>query len=126
MQSGWRGTEDRLQAGLADSPTPGQGKATPEGNTIDVDIPGPWGEDNVTSYAAKTDSGEPYVVNVTTRNHTLHSGFVFRMVVSDGRGGFKIVTHGEGNAWKQLLPGAESAAIRAWKENSQNIIVGAR
>ena len=74
----------------------------------------------------KTEKGDPFVVNVTTENHTLHSGFVFRMVVPDTKGGFGILTHGEGNALKQLVPGAQSAAVSTWEENSREIIENAR
>ncbi len=124
--TGDAGYEERLQEGLAESPTPGKGKATPSGNLIDVDIPGPFGKDEVRSFSGKTDKGQPFIVNVTTMNHTLRWGFVFRMVVPDGKGGFNIVSYGEGSALKQLGPLSRRWAESAWKENSQAIIDGAR
>lgn len=116
----------RLQKGLQQSPTPGNGAATPEGKLVDVNIPGPWGRDEVKSYAMKTAQGDPFIVNVTQLSHTLHSGFVIRMVVPDGTGGFNILSYGEGNALKQLLPGAEAAAVHTWEDNASEIIRNAR
>tara|TARA_B100002003_G_C13975925_1_gene472108 strand:- start:25 stop:174 length:150 start_codon:yes stop_codon:yes gene_type:complete len=43
-----------------------------------------------------------------------------------GNGGFKIVSYGEGNALKQLAPGATAAAKSAWRDNSNAIIQKAR
>jgi RHS repeat-associated protein len=129
VQSAGRGGKDykrKLQEGLKNSPTPGKGEATAKGNKIDVNVPGPFGKDEVISYAMETANGDPFVLNVTTSNHTFNSGFVFRMVVPDGSGGFQIVSHGEGNALKQLLPGAEWAATKAWEDNSTQIIENAR
>ena len=87
---------------------------------------GPFGKDEVVSTARTTTEGETYVTNVSMENHTLHSGFVVRKVVSDGNGGFKIVTYGEGNALKQKLPGASAAARRVWRNNSRAVIERAR
>ncbi|MDB0047795.1 RHS repeat-associated core domain-containing protein, partial [Porticoccaceae bacterium] len=116
----------KLEQGLIESPTPGDGAATPEGATIDVDIPGPFGTDDVTSTSRTTSEGESYITNVTQENHTLHSGFVIRKVVPDGSGGLKIVSYGEGNAIKQKAPGATAAAKAAWRKNSRAIIKRAR
>ena len=48
------------------------------------------------------------------------------MVVPDGKGGFNIVSYGEGNALKQKMPGAGFLAESAWEENSRAIIDRAR
>jgi hypothetical protein len=48
------------------------------------------------------------------------------MVVPDGKGGYKIVSYGEGNALKQLLPGANAGARATWEKNSKDIINRAR
>jgi RHS repeat-associated protein len=124
--TGDAGYEARLQERLTESPTPGTGKATPSGSTIDADILGPFGKDEVRSFSGKTDKGQPFIVNVTTKNHTLRWGFVFRMVVPDGKGGFNIVSYGEGSALKQIGTLPRRMAESAWAENSQAIIDGAR
>jgi RHS repeat-associated protein len=111
-----------LTEGLIASPTPAEGAATTSGATIDVNITGPFLIDNVTSTVRTDSSGQSFITNVTQENHTLHSGFVIRQVMTNGSGGFKIVTYGEGNAWKQLAPGATSAAKSAWSDNSKAII----
>lgn len=120
--TGDEGYKDRLQQGLIDSPTPGNGAATSDGATIDVNIPGPFGTDNVTSTSRTGSDGESYITSVTQSNHSLHSGFVVRKVVPDGNGGYKIVSYGEGNALKQLAPGATYGATSTWRDNSRAII----
>lgn len=107
-------------------PTPGEGAATKEGATVDVDIPGPWGKDDVTSTVRTDSEGDKYVTNVTQPNHTLHSGFVVRKIMPNGKGGYKIVSYGEGNALKQLAPGATAGANAAWSTNSKAIIQKAK
>ena len=74
----------------------------------------------------KTDKGDPFILNVTMQDHTLNAGFVFRIVVADDHGGYDIVTHGEGNALKQLVPCGESAAESTWKQSSEAIINNAQ
>jgi RHS repeat-associated protein len=91
----------RLEDALLRHPTPGNGAASIHGTTIDVDIPGPWGRDDVTSYIVTGHDGSRYVLNVTQEDHTLNSGFVIRRVVTDKRGNYFVETYGEGNAWKQ-------------------------
>lgn len=69
--------------------------------------------DDVISY--ETDAG---IMSVTKGNHTVGSGFVMRRVVPNGSGGYAILTYGESNSFKQILPGANGAARRFWTENA--------
>lgn len=115
-----------LEEGLIASPTPGEGAATAEGNIVDVDIVGPWGRDDVTSYVKTSASGGVFIVNVTEKNHRLGSGFVIRRIKSDGAGGYTISTYGEGNAFLQTIPGTAGMAADTWQENARGIIERAR
>ena len=63
------------------------------------------GVDDVKSYISSEG-----IVNVTLDNHVVGSGFVMRKIMPDGNGGFNIVTYGEGNSWKQKVPGANGVA----------------
>ena len=45
------------------------------------------------------------------------SGFVMRKISKDGT----IVTYGEGNSWKQVMPGANGMARRFWTKNAKVI-----
>ncbi len=60
-------------------------------------------------------------MNVTQENHTVGSGFVMRRVTPNGNGGFSILTYGEGDSIKQIIPGAYGKAERYWTENSKLI-----
>ncbi|PKI03396.1 hypothetical protein CXF81_01255 [Glaciecola sp. 33A] len=66
------------------------------------------------------------MTNVTQPNHTLHSGLVVRKIMPNGKGGYKIMSYGEGNAIKQLGPIAREGANREWSINSQAIIQKAK
>jgi RHS repeat-associated protein len=115
-----------LEQELINHPTPGQGAASAGGTTIDVDIPGPFGQDNVSSYVVTSADGSRYIINVTQADHTLGSGFVIRQVVNDGNGNYSIRTYGEGNSWKQTgiagaIGGADSAARSVWSTSARTI-----
>ncbi|MBH0035580.1 RHS repeat-associated core domain-containing protein [Pseudoalteromonas sp. NZS71_1] len=120
--NGGDGYGSALKSELVNSPTNDSNAATESGALNDV---GPLarfsGVDNVTSYT----TGEG-IMNVTEANHTVGSGFVMRKIVPNGKGGFKIVTYGEGNSLKQLVPGADGMAKRFWTRNAKKIISGAR
>lgn len=63
----------------------------------DVNIPGPFGEDHVTSTAIYDSNGNQIGVrNETMPNHALHPGWVERTVVVDENGDYRIETYGEG------------------------------
>lgn len=124
------GTGDETYGGLLTGeliqhPTPGNGAATPGGTSIDVNIPGPFGRDHVTSFTSRDSSGTSVVTNYTQADHTLNSGFVVRKVAPDSQGGFVIRTYGEGNSWKQMGP-LSNAARGTWVGNSRTIIEHAR
>ncbi|WP_327785569.1 RHS repeat-associated core domain-containing protein [Sphingomonas changnyeongensis] len=76
-----------LTGELVQHPTPGEGAATPGGTSIDVNIPGPWGADHVTSFTSRDTSGTTVVTNFTEADHAPGSGFVVRKVVPDNQGG---------------------------------------
>ncbi|MBJ7527526.1 MAG: RHS repeat-associated core domain-containing protein, partial [Sphingomonadaceae bacterium] len=118
-----------LEQELINHPTPGNGAASAGGTTIDVDIPGPFGQDNVTSYIVPSADGSRYIINVTQADHTLSSGFVIRQVVNDGNGNYSIRTYGEGNSWKQTgVAGAfaDSGARSTWSASARTIQEHAR
>ncbi len=115
-----------LEQELINHPTPGNGAASAGGTTIDVDIPGPFGQDNVSSYIVPSADGSRYVINVTQDDHTLGSGFVVRQVLNDGNGNYSIRTYGEGNSWKQTgaagaIGGADAAARSVWSTSARTI-----
>jgi hypothetical protein len=111
-----------LKTELVNSPTNDSNAATRDGTTNNVGPLHPGsGVDNVKSY--KTEEG---VANVTEGNHAEGSGFVMRKVAPNGLGGFKIVTYGEGNSWKQKSPFADGMAKRFWSKNGQRINSRAR
>jgi hypothetical protein len=120
--SGDKAYGDALKDELVKSPTNDQNAATESGaiNNVGPLHPGS-GVDNVKSRTT-TDG----VVNVTEANHAVGSGFVMRKVVSDRKGGFKIVTYGEGNSWKQAMPFADGMARKFWATNAEKIISRAR
>lgn len=79
------------------------------------------GKDHVKSYT--TSNG---IVNVTQKDHLVGSGFVARTVVGkkDPRTGltrYTIVTYGEGDSWKQLMPTADQQAKDFWDANGKLI-----
>jgi hypothetical protein len=49
-----------------------------------------------------------------------------RKIVPNGKGGFKIVTYGEGNSLKQIVPWADGHAKRFWTRNAKKIISRSR
>jgi hypothetical protein len=121
--------EEALTQELIRHPTPGYGSASPHGTVIDVNIPGPFGRDDVKSYTRIESDGSKFVVNVTQENHTLHSGFIVRKVVPDGQGGYMVRTYGEGNSWKQSgIAGAIADPFQreTWRLNARTIIEHAR
>ena len=62
----------------------------------DVDFPGPWGADEVTTTAIYDESGVQIgVQNVTLKNHPLDPGIVRRQVIQIGSS-YHILTRGEG------------------------------
>ena len=113
--NGGDGYGSALKSELVNSPTNDSNAATESGALNDVGPLAPFsGVDNVTSYT----TGEG-IMNVTEANHTVGSGFVMRKIVPNGKGGFKIVTYGEGNSLKQLVPGADGMAKRFWTRNAK-------
>ena len=63
----------------------------------DVDFPGPWGADQVTTTAIYDESGVQIgVQNVTLKNHPLDPGIVRRQVIQIGSS-YHILTRGEGD-----------------------------
>lgn len=113
--SGEGAPNERLKEELLKSPTNDKNAAAENGALNDVGPLHPFsGVDNVKSYT--TDDG---IVNVTEANHTVGSGFVMRKISDSG----KIVTYGEGDSWKQLVPGATGLAGSFWTENAK-VIVG--
>ncbi|HEY0924151.1 RHS repeat-associated core domain-containing protein [Rheinheimera pacifica] len=104
---------DRLREELVKSPTNDHNAATADGtlNNVGPLHPGS-GQDHVTSYT--TADG---IINVTMANHAVGSGFVMRKISKDGT----IVTYGEGNSWKQVMPGATGMAGRFWTQNAKVI-----
>jgi hypothetical protein len=64
----------------------------------DVDIPGPFGEDHVSTTAIYDANGNQIGVrNVTLENHALHPGWVERRMVRDSDGNLRIQTLGGGS-----------------------------
>lgn len=118
--------KSRLQDGLAGDPTGNNIAASDDGTTINADIPGPFGKDDVKSYTKTDSDGNPYIVNATEKNHATRWGIVVRQVQPNGNGGFKIVTYGEGQSHIQTLPGTAGAAKSRFSQSSQGIIERAR
>ena len=110
---------ERLKEEFIKSPTNDDNPATSEVeiNNVGPLVPFISGRDDVKSY--QTPQG---IANVTQENHVVGSGFVVRVVVPDGKGGFKIATYGEGNNILQKMPLSEGMARGFWSKNAQRII----
>lgn len=70
------------------------------------------------SYSFTDPDGNSWILNVTTENHTLFPGYVLRGAVNG-----KVVSYGEGAAWKQSLGKASDLLINnVWNgQNQANI-----
>ena len=69
-----------------------------EAYTGDVNLPGPFGVDNVTTTAIFDQNGNQIGVrNETEENHALHPGWVERTIVQDENGALHIQTTGGGS-----------------------------
>ncbi|NUO78360.1 MAG: hypothetical protein HOQ32_20415 [Lysobacter sp.] len=111
-----------LRLELLKSPTNDSNPASRAGTLNNV---GPlhWfsGEDHVKSYLTRQG-----IANVTQENHAVGSGFIVRRVegkTDPETGGtrYTIITYGEGDSLKQILPWAEGLAKDFWDTNGELI-----
>lgn len=117
----------RLNAALANNPTPIEGKAAlPFGATIDVnannDISMFTGKDHVVSYLVSLGESGSAILNVTKSDHAASFGVVLRIVEKGKDDEYRIITYGEGDSTAQKNFDSKNLGAKGvWSASAQVI-----